>query len=167
MNDDLDRAIRDLPREVAPSRDLWPGIARRIGAAPPRARGRELLAWAAGLAAVVALTGALALLVGPTRVARAPGTARPSPGVEAGRAAPSIVDAIAASTDPIRRRLLADAAADPARAALVQAHVAGLQASIGPLEQLARRHPDAPDVVLALARARRQELILLLRAAAR
>lgn len=37
----LARAIRDLPREMEPSRDLWPGIERNIVDSPQRKR----LAW--------------------------------------------------------------------------------------------------------------------------
>lgn len=50
MNDDkLKKALGDLPREVSPSRDLWPGIEGRIR----RRRAAARSAWSYGLAASV------------------------------------------------------------------------------------------------------------------
>ena len=50
------RSLRELPRGIAPQRDLWPAIAAQI--VPPR-RSERRLVWrfAAGIAAVVALIG--------------------------------------------------------------------------------------------------------------
>ena len=70
---DLDALLDALPREVSPSRDLWPGIEAAI--APPRAgaRRRWPLALAAGLA-VVAVGGIVGLRMAapPAVVAEAP-----------------------------------------------------------------------------------------------
>ncbi len=62
MNEfELRRRLSNLPAERDPSRDLWPGIAVRIGAAPDARRrwGRWLPALAATLAAVALLLPAL------------------------------------------------------------------------------------------------------------
>jgi len=58
----LEQASR-LPRAIAPPRDLWPGVASRLGA---RAQPRTY--WMAGLAAAAALLVALTLTLRPTRV---------------------------------------------------------------------------------------------------
>ncbi len=62
----LDRAAK-LPREISPERDLWPGIAERVGSRqvmPFRPRwGHGLLGhWPVGLAAAAALVGASSAL---------------------------------------------------------------------------------------------------------
>ncbi|MDJ0751023.1 MAG: hypothetical protein QNJ11_16170 [Woeseiaceae bacterium] len=55
FDDKLDRAARQLSREISPERDLWPGIAEAIEPAPRRSRWTPMLAQAA---AVVLLVGA-------------------------------------------------------------------------------------------------------------
>lgn len=51
----------DLPKEVAPPRDLWPGIAARI-AEPPARRRTRAFGWPAALAAAVLVASVSALL---------------------------------------------------------------------------------------------------------
>lgn len=58
-----------MPRDVAPPRDLWPGIASRLGR-----HGQARTWWMAGLAA------AAALLVAVTVAVRSPHAADPAPG---------------------------------------------------------------------------------------
>lgn len=60
-NTELRWQLRQLPREIAASRDLWPGIAARIDAAARRSRRRR--GWLAGasLATAASLLLALAL----------------------------------------------------------------------------------------------------------
>lgn len=57
FDDKLDRAARELRQEIAPERDLWPGIEKVVGEAiaPRRSRWTPILAQAA---AVVLLVGA-------------------------------------------------------------------------------------------------------------
>ena len=73
--------VRRLTRKVEPARDLWPGVARRIAAAPePRPRAAErafpafrtLPGWALGVATAMLLvvTTALATLSRLSRLAR-------------------------------------------------------------------------------------------------
>jgi len=55
----LRKAVASLPREVAPERDLWPGIATRIA---PRRHRFQTWSIAAGVASVVAVGAILAAL---------------------------------------------------------------------------------------------------------
>ena len=48
---DLRWRLRQLPREIAPERDLWPGIAARL----PGARTRRAAPWRSGLAIAASL----------------------------------------------------------------------------------------------------------------
>lgn len=84
----IDR-VSQLPQEIAPSRDLWPGIASAIaaqverpqgersqGEAPPvqpRSRARRFGSWGLGLAAGVALLGVGFLIGRQSPDTRAPG----------------------------------------------------------------------------------------------
>lgn len=68
----LQKAVEQLPRDVTPANDLWPGIAARIGRKPRAVRPL----WAYGLAAslfVAVGAGSLWLTLAP----RAPGTVVP------------------------------------------------------------------------------------------
>jgi hypothetical protein len=74
MNDtDLRWRLRQLPREMEPARDLWPGIADRLQ--PPAARRHARLAWTGGLALAASL---LIAIVG-WRLAAAPAADAPAP----------------------------------------------------------------------------------------
>lgn len=78
---DLQARLAALPAAVAPARDLWPGIARRIGAARPRVRNGWT--WFAGVAAgggAIALATLLALQQFP-RLDERPGTVTGMSGV--------------------------------------------------------------------------------------
>jgi hypothetical protein len=50
----LDRLLQDLPRETAPRRDLWPGIAAGIGSKSRRSRSWFMAAISAAAAACLA-----------------------------------------------------------------------------------------------------------------
>lgn len=81
MNDDkLKAALKQLPREVDPSRDLWPGIEARLGARPRALRPL----WAYSLAASVLLAVAAGALW--------------SVGLHHGRATPEVI--VAQGTSP-------------------------------------------------------------------
>jgi hypothetical protein len=54
---DLRWQLRQLPREIDPAHDLWPGIAARLQ--PAAARRRTRLAWAGGLALAASLLVAI------------------------------------------------------------------------------------------------------------
>ena len=56
---DLRWQLRQLPRDIEPPQDLWPGIAARLQAAPPARKGRAGL-WALALAASLCLAVGLA-----------------------------------------------------------------------------------------------------------
>lgn len=73
MNDDtrddtLRKAIDSLPREAQPVRDLWPGIAERIG--PPRRRIKPwpMAAAVAGFIAIGAIAATITLSLHPREV---------------------------------------------------------------------------------------------------
>lgn len=52
----LDRLLDELPREAAPARDLWPGIARAIGGKPAQRRRPWFMAVASAAAAACLAT---------------------------------------------------------------------------------------------------------------
>jgi hypothetical protein len=54
QRDSLDRVLEDLPRSALPKRDLWPGIAAKIGGKPRRSRSWLLAAASAAAAACLA-----------------------------------------------------------------------------------------------------------------
>lgn len=56
-DDKLDAALRKLPREIEPARDLWPGIAGRIAARRSRARN----GWSYGVAVAAVVVAAAAV----------------------------------------------------------------------------------------------------------
>ena len=180
MNDELDDALRRLPKEIPPERDLWPDIAERIAAPAARPagamgiRGARALALAATLAALAIALGSILLQQPGVRgVARARATPSPVPLVLPATPAPSAspgtrsdVDALAASFEPLRERILSRVASDPGAKELLERESASFAVSIKSLESLARRNPDDVDVLLALARVRREEVRLLARLAA-
>lgn len=91
-----------LPREIAPGRDLWSGIAARLDEARPAWRRAGWAGWGAGLAAAAGVALALSTaLHGPGPAGR-PGTG------------PSLVPAALRSEDPVAaaEREYARAAAD-------------------------------------------------------
>ena len=58
FDDKLDQAARQLATEIAPERDLWPGIEQAIAAPPRRERSMWNTLWAQA-AAIVLLVGLL------------------------------------------------------------------------------------------------------------
>lgn len=70
-DDSLRRATGKLPREIAPARDLWPGIATRIERRQPPRR------WLAGIAAaaLIALGAVIGTFVSRNRAPSAPAVA--------------------------------------------------------------------------------------------
>ena len=52
---DLRRRLRGLPRDIEPSRDLWPGIAARLPPRAARAPRRSRRPWFAGMAIAACL----------------------------------------------------------------------------------------------------------------
>ena len=74
---ELRMALRGLRREIEPARDLWPGIAERLAAAPrarPAPRRRWL--WPVSMAASMLLAAGLAWHVRPASAPAAPQPAR-------------------------------------------------------------------------------------------
>ncbi|HEU0154200.1 MAG TPA: hypothetical protein VFQ84_12740 [Arenimonas sp.] len=72
---DLRWRLRQLPNEIEPPRDLWPGIAARLPAQAPRRPHRR---WLGGLS----LAASLALGLGLAWQLRVPEVARPDPQAE-------------------------------------------------------------------------------------
>jgi hypothetical protein len=60
---DLDRLVAGLPRSVEPERDLWSGIAERIGAPPPSLETRRKKVVVASAVSFLAVAAAVTLLV--------------------------------------------------------------------------------------------------------
>jgi hypothetical protein len=73
-HDPLSRRLARLPRELPPSRDLWPEISERVGASRPRHRVARLAA-ASGLAMAAAAALVLGLRTGPRSIPGYPSTA--------------------------------------------------------------------------------------------
>jgi hypothetical protein len=97
---DLRWQLRQLPREMDPARDLWPGIAARLQ--PAAARRTSRLAWTGGLALAASL---IVAIVG-WRIVSAP--AAVSPGDVA--TLPTVIPAQAGS-DPAKHVVQAEARA--------------------------------------------------------
>jgi hypothetical protein len=143
---DLRWQLRQLPREMDPARDLWPGIAARLQpAAAPRRASR--LAWTGGLALAASL---IVAIVG-WRLVSAPAAHTP--------------DAVAGTADPTRRVVQAEAHALTLeyRASLAEYQAQPVPAEIQPgldaLDASARDIRSAlavePDSVLLLQQLQR------------
>lgn len=176
----LRERARALPREIAPSRDLWTGIAARIGnanapAAPPvidigGRRRRPLIPWAWLAAAAVILvlvsSGATALLLrggrgaGPAAIASAPanGEARPV-GLAAFASAEveyeSTVSTLEAELAARRDRL------QPETIAAVEQNLAIIDAAIAEARAALAADPSSADLPLLLSGVYRQKVELL------
>lgn len=61
---DLDRLVAGLPRSIEPDRDLWSGIAERIGAPPPSLESRRKKIAVASAVSLLAAAAALLLVTG-------------------------------------------------------------------------------------------------------
>lgn len=165
-------AARALPRTAEPRRDLWPGIAARLDAAPEGAGGRRLrfpraavprhwLAAAAALALVVAGAGVAGWWSG-----RVPDS--PPAGVETTAVSPPA----ASSTTDLPARLSPDLRAamtrqrrlvGPAEAAALEADLLLLAQAQRELRAAAEDHPGNPELYLQLAARQRQQAALVQR----
>ena len=171
---DLAVAIERLPRAIEPGRDLWPGIAARLGghrSGHPRAH--RWAAWhlaaAAASIAIVAATGFALWRLMPTgddatahRAAGGPDPAGSVPAVET--ADPSVFPASAA----FGNRLLAALERKryqlgPDASSAVEADIARLGLAVAELVAALADHPDEPTLYHQLASRQRQEAELLMR----
>jgi len=124
---ELERRLDALPREIAPSRDLWPGIAARIGAPASQPRAERAAGRRPGLPVLLALAAGYALAVWLPLPPFVPG---PAPS-----AAPTALDLVA----DIRPAL----ASLPAKTrAIVEADLVGLEQDWIRIEQALAADPD-------------------------
>jgi len=82
--EELDRRLASLPREISPSRDVWPGISARIGRGEPTAAGRRQAPgfWAVAAAASVLVAFAAGLILSRTAPPSHPAPEQWAPGGE-------------------------------------------------------------------------------------
>lgn len=177
---DAGAAARALPREIAPGRDLWPGIAARL--APREAshvvpfRPRQLAFSPAALAAAAALLVALtatftALLLRPADPVRGADAATPtavarpvslSPESSVAAAEEEYVKAQAALLDRIH------ASAEqlgPETVATVEANVRVIDAALAEIRTALGRAPGNPTLIRMLTSTHRKKLDALQRVA--
>ncbi len=168
---DLRRRLAALPTEVAPARDLWPAIARRIEGqrvvALERARSpwrRRLVQLAAAAALVIVSSGVTAYLVRqrpvPTPVPRSaePGAVRAA----LRPAQASFRSARATLLDALEQRR---SSLDPETLRVVDQNLAIIDAAIARITGALERNPDNRELAQLLAGAYRREIDLLERAA--
>jgi hypothetical protein len=152
-DESLESALRALPRELAPARDLWPGIAARI--APSRGSRRL----ATGLVASLLLAAVAAALV--WQASRDTG------------AVPA--DAVLAADlrlpfEAARERYMADwadvrARLDPATAATIEGNLEVVQGALAEIDAALVEAPDDPRLRGLLRRTLESEIELYRRAA--
>ena len=126
----LEADLRDLPRDLAPARDLWPGIAARI--APAARAPRRLVR---GLVASLVVSSVAALFA--WQAMQASRTVR-APLVLADLAAP-YADArhrYESAWPSIRVRL------DPATAAVIEGNLAVIRGALAEIDAALREAPD-------------------------
>lgn len=167
-DDAVMRAARELPQEVAPARDLWPGIEAAISARPAR-RGWEWHRLAAQAAAVVLLVGGSS---GITWLALEEGGGAPGAGPEeplqfetvAGNfgsryhLGPEFVDARASLASGLDAKL---GQLPPETRAEVEKNIADIRAAIGEINQALTDQPDSALLQELLLDAYREELTLM------
>jgi len=169
-NDPLLRAARALPREIAPPRDLWPGIETAIAREQGRG-GRQWQRWLAQAAAVVLLVGASSgvtvLVMEREGGAGAPDAALTEPltfDMVAGsfgdryHLGPGFVDArsrLAANLDAKLAKL------PPDTRIAVEANIADIRASIAEINKALSDQPDNRLLQDLLLDAYQQELSLM------
>jgi len=98
----LDRLLADLPTELEPSRDLWPGIEQRLDLGSAR-RGLAGSRWMTGMAASLALAAVIAVTaLSLARLSSVPGqgTSELAAGVTVNEASPA--GGISAGLDTVR-----------------------------------------------------------------
>ena len=128
-----------LPREMGPSRDLWPGIAERIAAARPRpapAVVRRAWSWSPALAAAAVLValGAALLYVWPRAAGREAGT-----GVVQEAAWTTDPSLLAAERDYERATTQLMAALEARKASLPPATLAAVQSDLVTIDTALRQ----------------------------
>lgn len=151
-DDDLLAAVRQLPTEIEPERDLWPSLEAQL---KPR-RPKRLYALTAAAAVVFAIAGA-GLLSGtepevtPTVQVLAPAEVEPDWQVEMDEA----TAALSARLDERRDEL------DPETLALVEQNLALIDAAIAETARALEAHPDDDRLAYALrgVLARKVELL--------
>ena len=152
MNDsDLRWRLRQLPREIAPERDLWPGIASRLHAPAPR----RALPWRSGLA--IAASALLAVVA--WRVAPKP-EAAPRPDATTER----IVQSEARALDLEYRAALAQYDRMPVPADVVPS-LATLDRSVADIRNALSRDTDSVRLLEQLQRTYARRLALTQRVA--
>lgn len=151
----LRKAVASLPREIAPERDLWPGIAAQI--APHRNRFRP---WsiAAGIACLIALGGIITVLSlhrqpMPATVAVRQPVAQPQPTAAATRSNER-ADMLAAA---IRR----STREDPHTQAVLLTNLDLVETSITRIQQALDENPGNPGLQPLLYQQYRNEATLV------
>ncbi len=168
---ELRRHVRALPTQVAPTRDLWPGIALRIEAerVVPLTRRRpswsQRLRWLAAAAALVVVSSAVTAYL----VSQRPTPMTASQEVDSGavRAAlrpaqASFRSARATLLDALEQRR---ASLDPQTLRVVDENLAIIDDSIARISSAIGRDPDNRELARLLSGAYRREIDLLQRAA--
>jgi len=182
---DLAAAVGRLPRAIEPGRDLWPGIAARLGGPAAEGMGEDdgppaivhrSRGWNLALAAALLLTLAGAGLglwrlalsgAEPPLRAAAPGAGAPA-GVEATAASPDGEPTAVPAADAFGNRLLAALERKryqlgPDASAAVEADIARLGLAIAELVAALTDHPDEATLYHQLAARQHQEAELLMR----
>lgn len=171
MRDDdaLMQAARALPREIAPARDLWPGIEAAIVAKPAR-RGRQWNRLVAQAAAVLLLVGRssgvtwLALNEGGAGDTLPAGTTELDFDTVAGtfgsryHLGPEFVDARANLASGLDQKL---AELPPETRTAVEQNIADIRAAIGEINSALADQPDNTLLQDLLLDAYREELTLM------
>lgn len=154
---DLRWKLRQLPREMEPSRDLWPGIAARLQ--PPAARRHAGLVWGLALAASV-----LVAIVG-WRLVAAPAANAPAPLATQSDPATHVVQAEERAITLEYRATLAGYEQLPMPAE-IQPGLEVLDASARDIRSALAAHPDSPRLLRQLQRTYSRRLELTHRAVA-
>jgi anti-sigma factor RsiW len=163
----IERA-RALPRSIEPGRDLWPGVASRIGRGTvvPLRRGPGRWAVLAGMAAAVVFGATVVLLSGPSG-RRHVATAREA-------AAPGVRAAALEGQDFASERDLERAASDlrealrqrrdrltPETARVIDENLDIIDAAIARMKRALDQEPADPELVTLLAETYRRKIDLL------
>ena len=150
---------RALPRESAPSRDLWPGIAERLGS---RRLGGGWTYLAAAAALVLGLVGVFVLRSGPT-----PASAPTLVPVAVPAESPALA---AAEEDYARASAALLAALQDRRSSLSTETMASVEKNLEIIDQALaevrdalRRDPDNPELTRMLAATHRRKVDVLQR----
>lgn len=150
--------LRALPTALAPERDLWPDIARRLR----RPRRRPRFAFVAGLAAAAALVVAVRVADAPRPAPAARETAAPAaPAVELAAYAET-GRALAAIRDELRQAIEARRdALPPETRRLVFANLATIDRAIADIEAALSRLPADRELARTYIAYREREIALL------